>query len=110
MNIFRRFIDWVTGRYRIRTIPVQVGQRVLKYKWTLETAEDLRILHSIDTEAAMIAFMKQELLNEIDRTGQRLPVSTFEEENGTAESDRQNTQFHNKDRMEDISVGYRYER
>ena len=79
--IFRRIIDWITGKYRVKMFPFRTGRRKLRCTWTIESLEDLRVLHSIDAEEELAELMKQEILNEITRTGERLPVSTFEANN-----------------------------
>ena len=52
---------------RIKTDAVQATERKLKTQWTLEAAEDLKVLHNVDPEKELVNLMAAEILAEIDR-------------------------------------------
>jgi hypothetical protein len=52
---------------RIKTDAVQAEERKLKTNWTLEAAEDLKVLQNVDAERELVNLMASEMLAEIDR-------------------------------------------
>lgn len=52
---------------RIKTDAVQAEERKLKTQWTLEAAEDLKVLQNVDAEKELVNVMAAEILGEIDR-------------------------------------------
>ena len=52
---------------RIKTDAVQARERKLKTQWTLEAAEDLKVLHNVDPEKELVNLMASKILAEIDR-------------------------------------------
>ena len=52
---------------RIKTDPIQARERKLKTQWTLEAAEDLKVMHNVDPEKELVNLMASQMLAEIDR-------------------------------------------
>lgn len=43
------------------TTTLEVGGKKMKAKWTLEAAEDMRVLHGVDLEHELVNMMAKEL-------------------------------------------------
>lgn len=52
---------------QVESYPVQAKTRKLRTKWTIEAAQDLRAMHSIDAEQELIGVLANEVTAEIDR-------------------------------------------
>ena len=60
------------SEFSVITTVVNAPTRKLEAKWTIEDAQDLKIMHGFDAEEELAAILKQEIKAEIEKNGTRV--------------------------------------